>query len=196
MVVYIARITTHTGPRFQLISAFLKMWCSLLVEEIDIGEAKCRQVVSGLAKYCTPDQLTVWMQCNYINTRIVLVPFFFWTLGWSLINIILFFPFICYMYLTESPCGTYNKCETWKITRCDVRRTGMLPPPSLYRQHSNSFIFLHNWWSALCMPCGINWQNLPLRNLSVSLPMQITMIYTRTHLNYLFITTYSLVQIW
>ncbi|KAL3834750.1 hypothetical protein ACJIZ3_009486 [Penstemon smallii] len=31
---------------------------SLLVEEIDVGEAKCRQVVSGLAKYCTPEELT------------------------------------------------------------------------------------------------------------------------------------------
>ncbi|KAL2558423.1 Nucleic acid-binding [Forsythia ovata] len=38
---------------------------SLLVEEIDIGEAKCRQVVSGLAKYCTPDQLT--------NRQVVLI---------------------------------------------------------------------------------------------------------------------------
>ncbi|KZV34914.1 aminoacyl tRNA synthase complex-interacting multifunctional protein 1 [Dorcoceras hygrometricum] len=38
---------------------------SLLVEEIDVGEAKCRQVVSGLAKYCTPDQLT--------NRRVVLI---------------------------------------------------------------------------------------------------------------------------
>ncbi|KAL2541849.1 Nucleic acid-binding [Abeliophyllum distichum] len=38
---------------------------SLLVEEIDIGEAKCRQVVSGLAKYCNPDQLT--------NRRVVLI---------------------------------------------------------------------------------------------------------------------------
>ncbi|OMO63718.1 hypothetical protein CCACVL1_22330 [Corchorus capsularis] len=31
---------------------------SLLVEEIDVGEAKLRQVVSGLAKYCSPDDLT------------------------------------------------------------------------------------------------------------------------------------------
>ncbi|XP_058753132.1 uncharacterized protein LOC131626316 [Vicia villosa] len=31
---------------------------SLLVEEIDVGEAKLRQVVSGLAKYCNPDELT------------------------------------------------------------------------------------------------------------------------------------------
>ncbi|XP_065871370.1 probable methionine--tRNA ligase [Euphorbia lathyris] len=31
---------------------------SLLVEEIDVGEAKVRQVVSGLAKFCTPDELT------------------------------------------------------------------------------------------------------------------------------------------
>ncbi|XP_019200340.1 PREDICTED: probable methionine--tRNA ligase [Ipomoea nil] len=31
---------------------------SLLVEEIDVGEAKCRQVVSGLAKYFTPEQMT------------------------------------------------------------------------------------------------------------------------------------------
>ncbi|KAL5569645.1 hypothetical protein UlMin_026220 [Ulmus minor] len=31
---------------------------SLLVEEIDVGEAKPRQVVSGLAKYCSPEQLT------------------------------------------------------------------------------------------------------------------------------------------
>lgn len=33
--------------------------CSLLVEEIDVGEAKLRQVVSGLAKYFSPDELTV-----------------------------------------------------------------------------------------------------------------------------------------
>ncbi|XP_061357616.1 uncharacterized protein LOC133301915 [Gastrolobium bilobum] len=38
---------------------------SLLVEEIDIGEAKLRQVVSGLAKYCSPDELT--------NRRVVLI---------------------------------------------------------------------------------------------------------------------------
>lgn len=31
---------------------------SLLVEEIDVGEGKCRQVVSGLAKFCNPDDLT------------------------------------------------------------------------------------------------------------------------------------------
>ncbi|KAL4576063.1 hypothetical protein LXL04_012151 [Taraxacum kok-saghyz] len=31
---------------------------SLLVEEIDVGESKCRQVVSGLAKFCTPEELT------------------------------------------------------------------------------------------------------------------------------------------
>ncbi|RYQ84647.1 hypothetical protein Ahy_B10g104098 isoform B [Arachis hypogaea] len=31
---------------------------SLLVEEIDVGETKLRQVVSGLAKYCCPDELT------------------------------------------------------------------------------------------------------------------------------------------
>ncbi|XVF41197.1 hypothetical protein PTKIN_Ptkin01aG0260800 [Pterospermum kingtungense] len=31
---------------------------SLLVEEIDVGEAKLRQVVSGLAQYCSPEQLT------------------------------------------------------------------------------------------------------------------------------------------
>ncbi|XP_057737060.1 methionine--tRNA ligase, cytoplasmic isoform X5 [Arachis stenosperma] len=31
---------------------------SLLVEEIDVGETKLRQVVSGLAKYCSPDELT------------------------------------------------------------------------------------------------------------------------------------------
>lgn len=31
---------------------------SLLVEEIDTGDAKPRQVVSGLAKYCSPDELT------------------------------------------------------------------------------------------------------------------------------------------
>ncbi|PON34945.1 Ribosomal protein [Parasponia andersonii] len=38
---------------------------SLLVEEIDVGEGKLRQVVSGLAKYCTPEQLT--------NRRVVLI---------------------------------------------------------------------------------------------------------------------------
>ncbi|CAF2093586.1 unnamed protein product [Brassica napus] len=31
---------------------------SLLVEEIDVGEGKVRQVVSGLAKFCSPDDLT------------------------------------------------------------------------------------------------------------------------------------------
>ncbi|KAM7274751.1 hypothetical protein ACFE04_016617 [Oxalis oulophora] len=31
---------------------------SLLVEEIDVGEGKLRQVVSGLAKYCSPEALT------------------------------------------------------------------------------------------------------------------------------------------
>ncbi|KAL8552357.1 hypothetical protein ACS0TY_001160 [Phlomoides rotata] len=38
---------------------------SLLVEEIDVGEAKCRQVVSGLAKFCTPEEL--------MNRRVVLI---------------------------------------------------------------------------------------------------------------------------
>lgn len=38
---------------------------SLLVEEIDVGEAKLRQVVSGLAKYCNPDDLT--------NRRVALI---------------------------------------------------------------------------------------------------------------------------
>lgn len=33
--------------------------CSLLVEEIDVGEGKVRQVVSGLAKFCNPDDLAV-----------------------------------------------------------------------------------------------------------------------------------------
>lgn len=33
--------------------------CSLLVEEIDVGEGKVRQVVSGLAKFCSPDDLAV-----------------------------------------------------------------------------------------------------------------------------------------
>ncbi|XP_048231387.1 aminoacyl tRNA synthase complex-interacting multifunctional protein 1 isoform X3 [Ricinus communis] len=38
---------------------------SLLVEEIDVGEAKLRQVVSGLAKFCTPDEL--------MNRHVVLI---------------------------------------------------------------------------------------------------------------------------
>ncbi|RVX03202.1 putative methionine--tRNA ligase [Vitis vinifera] len=38
---------------------------SLLVEEIDVGDAKLRQVVSGLAKYCSPEELT--------NRRVVLI---------------------------------------------------------------------------------------------------------------------------
>ncbi|CAI0552313.1 unnamed protein product [Linum tenue] len=38
---------------------------SLLVEEIDVGEGKVRQVVSGLAKYYSPEQLT--------NRRVVLI---------------------------------------------------------------------------------------------------------------------------
>ncbi|XP_050385091.1 uncharacterized protein LOC126801699 [Argentina anserina] len=38
---------------------------SLLVEEIDVGEAKLRQVVSGLAKFCSPEELT--------NRRVVLI---------------------------------------------------------------------------------------------------------------------------
>lgn len=52
------------------VGLILKAWKhpsadSLLVEEIDVGEAKLRQVVSGLAKYCSPDELT--------NRRVVLV---------------------------------------------------------------------------------------------------------------------------
>lgn len=38
---------------------------SLLVEEIDVGESKVRQVVSGLAKFCSPDDL--------VNRRVVLI---------------------------------------------------------------------------------------------------------------------------
>lgn len=30
-----------------------------MVEEIDLGDGNVRQVVSGLAKYCSPDDLTV-----------------------------------------------------------------------------------------------------------------------------------------
>ncbi|KAJ0045797.1 hypothetical protein Pint_06677 [Pistacia integerrima] len=66
---------------------------SLLVEEIDVGEAKLRQVVSGLAKYCNPDELTfhlhsfqvyqflklmfLWcslmLACSLKNRRVVLI---------------------------------------------------------------------------------------------------------------------------
>ncbi|KAL9247816.1 hypothetical protein vseg_021206 [Gypsophila vaccaria] len=38
---------------------------SLLVEEIDVGESKVRQVVSGLAKFCNPDDL--------VNRLVVLI---------------------------------------------------------------------------------------------------------------------------
>ncbi|KAL8154356.1 hypothetical protein V2J09_012116 [Rumex salicifolius] len=38
---------------------------SLLVEEIDVGEVKARQVVSGLAKFCSPEEL--------VNRRVVLI---------------------------------------------------------------------------------------------------------------------------
>ncbi|KAK9741859.1 hypothetical protein RND81_03G134400 [Saponaria officinalis] len=38
---------------------------SLLVEEIDVGESKVRQVVSGLAKFCSPDDL--------VNRRVILI---------------------------------------------------------------------------------------------------------------------------
>ncbi|XP_021758237.1 aminoacyl tRNA synthase complex-interacting multifunctional protein 1-like [Chenopodium quinoa] len=38
---------------------------SLLVEEIDVGESKVRQVVSGLAKFCSPDDL--------VNRRVALI---------------------------------------------------------------------------------------------------------------------------
>ncbi|OAY84299.1 probable methionine--tRNA ligase isoform X2 [Ananas comosus] len=38
---------------------------SLLVEEIDVGEGNIRQVVSGLAKFCSPEELT--------NRRVVLI---------------------------------------------------------------------------------------------------------------------------
>ncbi|KAE9465117.1 hypothetical protein C3L33_02982, partial [Rhododendron williamsianum] len=49
-----------------IIFFFLLDWMhSLLVEEIDTGDAKLRQVVSGLAKYCNPDDLT--------NRRVVLI---------------------------------------------------------------------------------------------------------------------------
>lgn len=41
------------------LTEFLYLNGSLLVEEIDVGEAKVRQVVSGLAKYCNPDELMV-----------------------------------------------------------------------------------------------------------------------------------------
>lgn len=42
---------------------------SLLVEEIDVGEAKLRQVVSGLAKYCNPDDLTNRRVALIINVK-------------------------------------------------------------------------------------------------------------------------------
>lgn len=42
----------------RLLSCVLSIY-SLLVEEIDVGEGKVRQVVSGLAKFCSPDDLTV-----------------------------------------------------------------------------------------------------------------------------------------
>ena len=40
---------------------------SLLVEEIDTGDAKLRQVVSGLAKYCSPDELTVRIMLELVK---------------------------------------------------------------------------------------------------------------------------------
>lgn len=39
---------------------------SLLVEEIDLGDGNLRQVVSGLAKFCSPDDLLV--STNYRMT--------------------------------------------------------------------------------------------------------------------------------
>ncbi|GMH05022.1 hypothetical protein Nepgr_006862 [Nepenthes gracilis] len=52
------------------VGIILKAWKhpsadSLMIEEIDVGEAKLRQVVSGLAKYCSPDEL--------VNRHVVLI---------------------------------------------------------------------------------------------------------------------------
>lgn len=42
---------------------------SLLVEEIDLGNGNLRQVVSGLAKYCTPEDLTNWRVVLITNVK-------------------------------------------------------------------------------------------------------------------------------
>ncbi|GKB19463.1 RNA-directed DNA polymerase, eukaryota, reverse transcriptase zinc-binding domain protein [Tanacetum coccineum] len=43
---------------------------SLLVEEIDVGEGKVRQVVSGLAKYCSPESLTNRLVALITNVKL------------------------------------------------------------------------------------------------------------------------------
>ncbi|KAA3481271.1 aminoacyl tRNA synthase complex-interacting multifunctional protein 1 isoform X1 [Gossypium australe] len=88
---------------------------SLLVEEIDVGEAKVRQVVSGLAKYCSPEDLTVFL------SKLAVMQFRSeaYILMFSMI-------FACAVAREESSCCADYKCKTWKATRCDVRGTGML----------------------------------------------------------------------
>lgn len=67
---------------------------SLLVEEIDVGEAKCRQVVSGLAKFCSPEQLTVCFLLLSIHMCLFLASLnciccIIWELLFLLINLFL-----------------------------------------------------------------------------------------------------------
>lgn len=102
---------------------------SLLVEEIDLGDGNVRQVVSGLAKYCNPEDLTVRDWLALLPSFDIYLPVYvpFWDLD-AFISII--GSGSCYLlyeidkckllFDTESSSGANYECETWKTTRCDV----------------------------------------------------------------------------
>lgn len=103
---------------------------SLLVEEIDVGEAKCRQVVSGLAKFCSPEQLTVCSLSLSISICYI-SGFFELVLLHSLGAFISSNYFMLVVVPAESPCGTRDKHETIETKGCSIRGNGIIFPSKL-----------------------------------------------------------------
>lgn len=94
-----------------------KTWYSLLVEEIDVGDAKLRQVVSGLAKYCSPEELTVWLLLDLLEVD----SFFTW---FFLHGFVLIFTFVRWIFTLSdifwclhALCRTVRLCwlQMWNL---------------------------------------------------------------------------------
>jgi hypothetical protein len=107
---------------FGILSCFLVFnptsCCSLLVEEIDLGDGNLRQVVSGLAKYCSPDELVV---SSYHHDETGIAVMFFCSL---LVFIVLLLKHT--ISSSESACCLDHKCEAWEAAGCHVCWIGML----------------------------------------------------------------------
>lgn len=89
-----------------------------------MGEGNIRQVVSGLAKFCSPEELTVSIlpqireNHDCLNIRFKCLKFFFNN--------------------SESPrCADYKR-EAWKAARCNVCWVGMFQLLILFVQNSTN----------------------------------------------------------